>query len=103
MGGGSATRSARLRAISPARPPSSASRDRAAPDGVDHGDERQPEVGGQAHPAPGRAQRGRAERGVGALRPPVLAEHHAGPAAEAGQGQQQAGFGLALPGAVERR
>ena len=40
-----ATSSARQRAISPASPPSSASLDSAAPGGVDHGDERQVELG----------------------------------------------------------
>ena len=90
VGASQLTRSARHRAISPASPPSSASGGQRGPGGVDHGDQRQVELGGQPHPAPRLPQPGRAERAVAGAAA-VLAEHDARRAAEPGQREQQPG------------
>ena len=72
------------------------------PLGVDHGHQRQPQLAGQPHAAARLAQRLGAERVVGGLAPPVLAQEHAGCLPEPHQCDQQPGVGLALAGAVER-
>ena len=68
--------------------------------GVDHRDERQPELGGQPHAAASLPQAGGAER-AGEAGAAVLAEQHAGRGAEPREREQQARIGLALAGAVE--
>ena len=70
--------------------------------GVDHRDQRQPELGGKAEAAPGLAQRPRSHRVVGRLAAPVLAQEHARRLAEPRQRHQQPGVLLALAGAAER-
>ena len=70
--------------------------------GVDHGDQRQAELDGQPHPAPGLAQRSGSERVGLALPATVLPEEDAGGLPEPGQRDQQPGVRLALAGAVER-
>ena len=69
--------------------------------GVDDRHQRQPELGGQPHPAPGLAQRLGTHRVVGGLAAPVLAEEDARRLAEAHQRDQQPGVALALAGPVE--
>ena len=70
--------------------------------GVDHGDQRQPQLGGQPHAAPRGPQRAGAERRLRGLAAPVLAEHDRRRAAEPGQREEQPGVALALAGAVQR-
>ena len=78
--------SAMQRAISPAIAPSSASRRQLGARGVDDGDQRQAELLGQPHAAPGLAQGGRAER-----RAPASAA--AGPGRRARTAARRAGSG----------
>ena len=91
------------RAISPASPPSSASRDSAAPAvsiTVTSGRSRS-----AASRMPRRACRSaaRAERAPGGLAVPVLSEQHAGHVTEPDERQEQSGVVLALAGSVERQ
>src|SRR5699024_1360102 len=64
--------------------------------GVDDGDQRQMQFGGQAHPAAGLTQRRRTQGGPGVLPEPVLAEDDARRGPELRQGQQQPGVLLPL-------
>jgi hypothetical protein len=57
---------------------------------IDERDDGQPEFGGDPDAAPGLAQRGGPERAVLALAVPILANHHAGRAADIGQRRDQA-------------
>ncbi len=70
--------------------------------GVDHGHQRQPELGGETHSPTGLAQRLGAHRVVLGLAAAVLPEEDARRAPEAGQRDQQPRVGLALAGAVQR-
>ncbi len=72
------------------------------PAGVDHGHQRQVQLGREAHPPPGLAQRPGPERVRRRLAAPVLAEEHARRPAEPREGDEQPRVRLALPGAVER-
>ena len=65
--------------------------------GVDHGDQRQAQLGGEPEAAAGLAQRLRAHRVVGGLAAPVLAEEHARRLPEPRQRDEQA-RGPARPG-----
>ena len=69
--------------------------------GVDDGEQRQPELLGEPHPAPRLAQRRRTERRGLGLPAPVLGEQHARGVPEPRQRQHQPGLGLALAGPVE--
>ena len=60
------------------------------------------ELTGETHPTPRLAQRRRSHRPVLGLAAAVLSEDDARHLAEAGQREQEAGVGLARPGAVER-
>src|SRR6266545_2605302 len=69
---------------------------------VDHRHQRQPELGGEPHAAPCLPQRSRPDQLVALLAPAVLAQQHAGSAAEPGQREQQSRLRFTLSGAVER-
>ena len=56
--------------------------------GVDHGDQRQIQLGGQPHPAAGLPERPGPKRRLGSLAVPILTEQHAGLVAESRERQQ---------------
>lgn len=70
--------------------------------GVDDGEQRQAQFGGEPHAAPGRAQGAGADRTVHGRRRPVVADHHAALVAEPGQRQAQRVVPLTGSGARQR-